>query len=517
MKTVATRILFLKFPAWMVPFFLLLTGAGLYAATDFLQSKDMDNLTARVGNHSGRIAAALGRHEGDKLALVGNDLLGSLLGDPAIACAELRAGGRSAPLLSAPRFVGCTGEQKLEMLSLPAGRGRQLAVYFSIREVTQAAASNRFWMLVVLLSGMGVACIAGAFGFRQTVGRPLSDLRAAIDESSRTGEAVLARRSNRDELGSVIDAYNQLQTNLKTVQAEMQSEITQRVSEEQRAAHAERIAASLRSFQTDILAMTDELHEQIGQVAAVSGRLDDAAAGVTQAVGALEKDGQKNAGESAGIARAFEDLAATIGGMAARVRETLEAGVAVRQSGCTMHQRLLDLSQSIANISEAAETIEKIAQQTNLLALNATIEAARAGEAGRGFAVVATEVKTLSLTTTQAAAEITHTVAKIAAELALTQDAANSLDTAAEVIGQSSNFIGDALTHQEQSIADINRAAESTKMTAQVVASTLQEILALAKRSEGAALNVSGASQAVQLIGERLQMAIGNLKRDLAA
>ena len=138
-----------------------------------------------------------------------------------------------------------------------------------------------------------------------------------------------------------------------------------------------------------------------------------------------------------------------------------------------MHQRLLYLLQSIANISEAAETIEKITQQINLLALNATIEAARAVEAGRDFAMVATEVKTLSLTTTRAAAEITHTVAKIAAELAMTQDATNSLDTAAEVIGQSSNFIGGALTYQEQSIVDIKRAAESTKMTAQVVASSL--------------------------------------------
>jgi methyl-accepting chemotaxis protein len=516
-NAVATRILFLKFLAWMVPVFLLLTGAGLYVATDFLQGKDMDNLTARVGNHSGRIAAALGRHQGEKLALIGNDLLGSLLADPAIACAELRADGKPAPLLSAPRFIGCKGGHELHMLALPAGLGRRLAVYFSTREVTQAAASNRFWMLVVLLSGMGVACVAGAFGFRQTVGRPLSDLRAAIDESSRTGEAVLVPGSNRDELGAVIDAYNQLQTNLKAVQGEVQSEITQRVSEEQRAVHAERMAAGLQSFQSDILTITDELHQHIGQIAAVSGRLDDAAAGVTLAVGALEKDGQKNAGESAGIAAAFEDLADTIADMAARVRETLEAGVAVRQSGSTMHQRLSDLSQSIANISEATETIEKIAQQTNLLALNATIEAARAGEAGRGFAVVATEVKTLSLTTTRAAAEITQTVAKIAAELALTQDAANSLDTAAEVIGQSSNFIGEALNHQEKSISNINRAAESTKTTAQVVASSLQEILALAQRSEGAALDVSGASQTVQLIGERLQKAIGNLKRDLVA
>ncbi|MCC2098361.1 MAG: hypothetical protein KDJ29_15805 [Hyphomicrobiales bacterium] len=517
MNTVAPRILFLKFLAWMVPVFLALTGAGLYMTTDFLKGKDLDSLTARVGNHSGRIAAALGRHDTQKLALVGNDLLGSLLADPAIACAELRRNGNPAPLLKAPRFIGCKNEKDVELLALPAGRERILNVYFSTQEVSQAAASNRFWMLAVLLSGLGVACIAGAFGFRQTVGKPLSNLRQAIIQSASSGEAVFVSHKTHDELGAVIDAYNQLQINLQMTYESMQAEITQRVSEEQRAVNAERIAASLRSFQDDIIAMTDQLQEQIGQIALVSGKLDDAAAGVTNAVGLLEKNGQKNAGESAGVAKAFEDLASTIGGMTIRARENLDAGTAVRQSGVHMHQRLSDLSRSIANISEATEIIGKIAEQTNLLALNATIEAARAGEAGRGFAVVATEVKSLSLTTTQAAAEIRETVETIVAELALTQDASDSLDTAAEVIGHSSNFIGEALTHQEQSIADIRRAAESTNQTAQVVASSLQDVLTLAKRSEEAALDVSGASQKVQRIGQRLQQAVGDLKRSLAA
>lgn len=66
-------------------------------------------------------------------------------------------------------------------------------------------------------------------------------------------------------------------------------------------------------------------------------------------------------------------------------------------------------------IHEIIDLVKKVAQQSNLLALNASIEAARAGEAGKGFAVVAGEVKVLSESTTESAADIMRYVKELQA------------------------------------------------------------------------------------------------------
>ncbi|MEM8668939.1 MAG: PAS domain-containing methyl-accepting chemotaxis protein [Planctomycetota bacterium] len=66
--------------------------------------------------------------------------------------------------------------------------------------------------------------------------------------------------------------------------------------------------------------------------------------------------------------------------------------------------------QSSQRITQTVSTIGDISDQTKLLALNATIEAARAGEAGKGFNVVASEVKDLSVRSSDAASQIADIV-----------------------------------------------------------------------------------------------------------
>ncbi len=83
-------------------------------------------------------------------------------------------------------------------------------------------------------------------------------------------------------------------------------------------------------------------------------------------------------------------------------RDIDSLGHCMQESGSTMEA----LHQQAQAIHLVVNTIRGIAEQTNLLALNAAIEAARAGDQGRGFAVVASEVRSLSLSTQEATADV---------------------------------------------------------------------------------------------------------------
>ena len=73
-------------------------------------------------------------------------------------------------------------------------------------------------------------------------------------------------------------------------------------------------------------------------------------------------------------------------------------------------ERIEGLAGEVRALTPLIKVITSIAQQTSLLALNAEIEAARAGSAGRGFGVVAYEVRKLSVSSTQAAADIAEKI-----------------------------------------------------------------------------------------------------------
>lgn len=76
------------------------------------------------------------------------------------------------------------------------------------------------------------------------------------------------------------------------------------------------------------------------------------------------------------------------------------------KSSISLVTSLNEIQGQIQAVADLIREIDGISKQTNLLALNAAIEAARAGEHGRGFAIVASEVRTLSMRSSEFASQI---------------------------------------------------------------------------------------------------------------
>ncbi|WP_280152136.1 methyl-accepting chemotaxis protein [Piscinibacter sp. XHJ-5] len=113
---------------------------------------------------------------------------------------------------------------------------------------------------------------------------------------------------------------------------------------------------------------------------------------------------------------------------------------------------------TLRQVSQAAQTITKIALQTRLVAFNASVEAKRAGEAGRGFGVVADAVKDLAAKVESSSKEIMSTVGELDQRI----DALSREITMHDAREDQGSFHR-ALADVQSGVASITAAAEQSR------------------------------------------------------
>ncbi|MEK6659542.1 MAG: methyl-accepting chemotaxis protein, partial [Campylobacterota bacterium] len=126
------------------------------------------------------------------------------------------------------------------------------------------------------------------------------------------------------------------------------------------------------------------------------------------------------------------------------LEETSAAMQEVSISIDSISQKTQEVVVQSSDIKSVIGIISDIAEQTNLLALNAAIEAARAGEHGRGFAVVADEVRKLAERTQKSLGEI---------------------NASANLLTQSIDEIGDAMSKQNHNISYMSQTIAAISET----------------------------------------------------
>lgn len=510
--------LFVKFLAYLAPVFVLSAGLGLYGLSRYATRADVENVTARVGNLSGRIAAVLGRIENSAAPETGRDIAGNLLADLAVSCVQWKPSGGNGLVYSAPSMGVCKEVAGLEKLELPAGRkGGMLTVYFSTHEVEQAARNYFAYSGLLLLIAFAAMLMAGTIGFRQVIGKPLRKLARVIDASAREGAPRKVAYESSDELGDVIKAYDQLVEKYTRTVDKLVLESRARARQEQRESDAVRLQDSVNRFRNAIVAIAENLSGEVVELTQVSSQLEGAANGMLENVQGVECQSERNARNALAAKDSLSVLIDVSRSIEQHALSTSMAGDAVRTASASMRERVDQLAQAQTRIGELSSMIAAIAAQTNLLALNATIEAARAGEAGRGFAVVASEVKTLALTTAKATVEIQTAASSIGLRIKEASTASASLHEASRLIGDASSDIRGAVAQQLGGVQTVDRNASEAAETAQSISEGLKTISGLAGRTEHAAGDVSRASFAVQTANARLSQAVDEFLREIAA
>lgn len=321
-------------------------------------------------------------------------------------------------------------------------------------------------------------------------------LRSLKDIASGDGDLTkrIEKKSN-DELGDVVDWFNQFVDKLHTSISNVVSSIQPLTS----------LSVDLGALTSETLTITGD---QNRATEAVSLVVEEMVSSV-QAVSSHASSASEAANDADKAAKDGRDIVnKTVESINGLAQEVERAGEVIRK-----------LEADTENVGTILDVIKGIAEQTNLLALNAAIEAARAGEQGRGFAVVADEVRTLASRTQDSTQEIQKVIEKL-------QTAARS---AVEVMGQSKQRAQTSVEQAAQtgeSLAAITERVEAiNQMNMQIVSaaeeqkraaySIKENVIGIKETSESAMQSIQKvevASASLVDISSNLQAVTGEFK-----
>jgi len=331
---------------------------------------------------------------------------------------------------------------------LAAAKNTAEAGITNTQNIANEAVANLATSSMVMIIGLVIALLLGitiAVFLTLAITRPIIKGVGFAQGMAKGDFTQTLDIHQKDEIGTLAAALNEMVVRLREVVAEVQS------ASDNVASGSEELSASSQN-------MSQGATEQAASIEEVSSSMEQMSSNI--------KQNADNAQQTQQIA--------------------VKAAADAREGGEAVQQAV----KAMKDIAEKISIIEEIARQTNLLALNAAIEAARAGEHGKGFAVVAAEVRKLAERSGAAAAEISELssssvqiaeragsmLVKMVPDIQKTADLVQEIAAASEEQNSGADQINKAIQQLDQVIQQNASSSEEMASTSEELSSQAQQL-----------------------------------------
>lgn len=277
-----------------------------------------------------------------------------------------------------------------------------------VTESTEAAlATYRNARNTMITFGI-VALVLGsllAYLISRHLTRSTSRLQATVQRVAQGDYAARANLANRDELGELGRAFDQM--------------LQERVAS---LAQKEKESEALNASIIDLMRAVAKLSR--GDLTTKAPVREDITGALADAINSMADSTAKTLG---GVNVVSHEVRSASQGGRDTVLSTAKGMNEIRGTIQETGKRIKRLGERSQEITGIVKLIDDIAERTSVLALNANMQAAMAGEAGRGFRVVADEVQRLAERSKEATDQIAKLVTNIQSE---TNDTIATMDRA---------------------------------------------------------------------------------------